>query len=482
MVGGAIEMLKIVLTPFQKISIIASIKMDISCQEVSMKISRVLFGLILVIFLLPGNASAFWWLFGKSEAEVETRYLYLNNIAFSETGSKVVFYRDMLPNGVITIRGQAAAGRNKIGSVRITTDDKNTWVDVRVSDNGTFEYSFRPEVGKTYKVYLEITDTTGKTNKINDTFKEITVSSMNIQAVVKDALDRLTAAYQNENPAEFMSFVADDFAGDRTLLDRAIRKDFLLFDKIYLRYILNNVVSDATGKVIASITFNRSVFSTRTGKILTDNGITEFTFKLGERSLRLWAMKLPLIFGLSDAENVATGVTNIGTNEPIIVVDSRGNVTTQGYRDYVTQVQSGATTEMGSKILTSSCTYGGPTQSCTRQGLLFADGSVVTNPASYDLLIEPDLFIVFRPGTEIKDLGIMRIESVTSVPTTGYTGYHEIPYIDNKVGHCFALLLPDGKYAVLEIVNVTNLSVGGTAACRVNIKYKYQPTAGINTF
>lgn len=455
-----------------------------------MKISRVLFGLILVIFLLPGNASAFWWLFGKSEAEVETRYLYLNNIAFSETGSKVVFYRDMLPNGVITIRGQAAAGRNKIGSVRITTDDKNTWVDVRVSDNGTFEYSFRPEVGKTYKVYLEITDTTGKTNKINDTFKEITVSSMNIQAVVKDALDRLMAAYQNENPAEFMSFVADDFAGDRTLLDKAIRKDFLLFDKIYLRYILNNVVSDATGKVIASITFNRSVFSTRTGKILTDNGMTEFTFKLGERSLRLWAMKLPLIFGLSDAENVATGVTNIGTNEPVIVVDSRGNVATQGYRDYVTQVQSGATTEIGSKNLTSSCTHGGATPGCNLQGLFFADGSVVTNPTNPDLLVgiqpgfppnPPTVSIMLKHGSEIKDLGIMRIESVTSVPTTGYT-YPEIWDAGSKVGHCFAVKLPDGKYAAFEIANVTNLSVGGTAAYRVNIKYKYQPTAGVNTF
>jgi hypothetical protein len=468
-----------------------------------MKPSRVLLVLLLfVAFLLPGQADAFWWLFGKSEAEVETRYLYLNNVAFSETGSKVTFYKDMLPNGTITVKGQAAAGRNKVGSVRITTDGKDTWVDVRVSDNGTFEYAFRPDMNKVYRVYLEITDTTGKTNKIDDTFKEITISALNIQAVVRDILDKLFAAYQAKNPAQFMALIAEDFAGDKTSLDRAVRKDFSAFDIISLRYILNNVVSDATGKIFASISFNRTATSTRgmmqcadgrQSSTCSDKGSTGFTFKLGDRMLSLWGMRIPLIFGVSDL-NVANGppMPQEDPNQKLLSVNNQGQPSYKTEKQLVDEQGGGGGGETSPpKNLMATCTGGGPLPPvCNFQGLIFADGSVVTNPAPGN----PDLMVMVQPfpgatpniflkgGATHKNLGVVHIENVTSVPTSGYGGGPEIWDVINNVGHTFALKLPDGRYAAFEIYSVTNLSAGGTVSYRVTIKYKYQPTVGVNTF
>ncbi len=82
-------------------------------------------------------------------------------------------------------------------------------------------------------------------------------------------------ASQNENAAKFLTHVSSDFAGDKTNLDMALRKDFSFFDNIYMRYTLNNVASNAQG-IFVSLNYNRSVISSRSGRTFTDRGMTVF--------------------------------------------------------------------------------------------------------------------------------------------------------------------------------------------------------------
>lgn len=284
------------------------------------------------ILTLAGAADAKWWIFGKSGGEVGLKYLQINKIAADETGPKTKVFREMLPaDGLIRITGRASTGKSSVGSVRISLDDKATWTDVKFADNGAFEHSFRPEPGKTYVLLVEITDTAGKTNKVEETRKEITLSEENIQARVREALDAMFDAYNKENLPKFMGSVGENFTGDKAILERAVKRDFDALSNINMRYTLNNVAAGAQGRVFVSVTYNRMVFVNKTGASNTDSGSTEFVFDSKEGKLSLFSMKQPLMFGLSDAENVATG-TVLGGNGEMLVLDDSGNL--GGYITY----------------------------------------------------------------------------------------------------------------------------------------------------
>ncbi len=285
---------------------------------------------LLIVFLLLaaacGGADAKWWIFGKSDEPVDFHYLYINNMSFMEKSEKITLFRDSLPEGRVIIRGKAKTKAGKVGSVEVSIDNRETWQKAKLGESGAFEFSFKPELGKTYDLYIKVLDTTGKSNKIEDTYRQITLSDRDLMAAVREALQKLVDAYCQENPSAFMALVSDDFAGDAVLLDRAIRKDFTAFDQIDLRFNISSVASGAKGRIYVSLLYNRFMLSARSGASFTDKGTTEFVFEQKDDGLLVWSMKNPLIFGLSDAGNVATGTVYTGGNENIIVVDEAGNV------------------------------------------------------------------------------------------------------------------------------------------------------------
>ncbi len=130
--------------------------------------------------------------------------------------------------------------------------------------------------------------------------KEMAASAVNYQQMVREVLDNIIAAYSTGNTSGFMSYVGDDFAGDKTILDRAIRKDFSSFTNIDIRYTFNNVTADSTGRMIyASITFTRSHTVIKTNKQAEIRGSTDFVFRMVNNTLVLKSMGKPLVFGLS---------------------------------------------------------------------------------------------------------------------------------------------------------------------------------------
>lgn len=279
-----------------------------------------LFAIAFICLAFTGVAEAKWWIFGQTENEISTRYLYLNGVSYDELGDKVTVYRETLPDGRLVLRGKAGTTSSQVGVVQVSHDGKATWQEAARSDDGTFEYGFKPEIGKSYLMYVKIMDTTGKSNDVEATRKEVTVSDQNISAVIRKAMDALVSAYRGEDPRGFMAQVSPDFAADASILDSAIRRDFTTFDNIDLRYTLNNVSASSGGKVFVAISFARSITSTKSGKTLSDKASTEFVFSLEGNTAKVFSMKNPLIFGLSDAENVATGT--VPNSEPTIRISN----------------------------------------------------------------------------------------------------------------------------------------------------------------
>src|SRR5689334_4407968 len=79
------------------------------------------------------------------------------------------------------------------------------------------------------------------------------------QAQVRDALDRLVQAYQSKNLQKFMTNVSDNFTGDSSILESAVRNDLSNFNNINIRYTVNSLTPDDDGKkVYLSVSFTRS--------------------------------------------------------------------------------------------------------------------------------------------------------------------------------------------------------------------------------
>jgi hypothetical protein len=303
-----------------------------------MKKINVLALFTIIFFLISTHVQAKWWIFGQSQDEISIPYLYINNISYDEGGEEITLYKQYLDEGNIVIKGKGSLKQGSIGSVQISTDGKESWQKAELSKDGAFMYRFKPETGKKYELYVKVLNTSGKANNFEETRKFITVSDQDMKAAVIEALNKLTEAYMAENPAAFMENVSNDFAGDFTILDRAIRKDFTLFDNIDLRFTLTGMASGAKGGIVVTITYNRFLLGTKSGQSYRDRGMTEFVFVPEENGLKVKAMKYPLIFGLSDAGNVATGVIQGSPDEMTITVDGQGTVTLKPFFQAVNQL------------------------------------------------------------------------------------------------------------------------------------------------
>ncbi len=421
--------------------------------------------ILLLVLVFAGQADAKWWIFGQNKEEVSTRYLYLNDISYDELGEKVTLYRESLPQGKVVVKGKGSAGASKVGAVQISLDNKQNWQKAKLTADGSFNFEFEPEQGQVYDLYVKILDTTGKSNDIDTTHKEITITEGDIRAEVSAVLQALIEAYRNEDSFAFMHQVSDSFVGGLSVLDSAVRKDFNYFDNLDLYYTLNNVTLARQGKLFVSLSFSRSVSSSRTGETFTDKGETEFVLVNENGTLKIYSMKNPLLFGLSDAANVATGSVNTGSNDPILVVDSSGTIGTKPYREALEVIDSGSS--LSSPAQTGTFTLDGS----ALEGFQFSSSSVGASGGS-DLFLEHNL-IFFVNG--VYDIGIASINSVDSVNSGGYTPANFMAA--TNVGHVFALNLGSGKYAVVRISSYTDLG-GGDG--RVVMEYKYQPDGSTN--
>lgn len=433
------------------------------------KIFTLLMVLLTSVIFFASKAEAKWWIFGQGNDEIRINYLYLNKNSYDELDKNVVLYKDNINNGTITINGKASVKRGKIGYVKISKDGKNTWQDANISDNGAFEYKFTPLINEKYEIFIEISDTTGKINNVEDTYRKVTVIDENITEIVRKSLDSLVKAYENEEENLFMLYVSPDFTGDFTILDSAVRRDFNAFDHIQLKYFINNISTDGKGRTFVSISYIRTVVSTKSGRVFSDNGFTELIFKNQDGTPKVLSMKNPLIFGLSDAGNVATGTIQSTNNNPMLLVDNSGNVDEKPFRDAIRIIEDDSDVTNSSSIQIVSFLLD------EFEGIIFE--SQTTDIGGTDIYLTDDagagraLEVRGRGPAEFSPIGACSLSSVTEAPSGGYMNDMIFPI---SSGVCYGIRTVDNTYAV---VKVTNYNAG---AGTISIQYKYQPDGSRN--
>ena len=435
-------------------------------------LKNILVAVLLIICFIEKSYSR-WWIFGLSKNDVTLQYVYINGISIDEIKGSVTIYKETLINGQLLIKGRAGIKNGKIASVRISLDGKETWEDAKLSEDGTFMYGFTPETSKTYKIYIEATDTTGKQNEVEKTFREVTISEQNIRSEIETVLRAMAKEYSTENDTGFMEYVSKNFNGDYMTLARAIRNDFSIFENIRLDFIINSVNIANKGAIIVSVNFNRTIVSSKTGQLFADKGMTEFRFKSEADGIKLTGMKNPLIFGLSDASNIATGNVISPVNDPIIVVYNDGTIDKKPLDEALNIINDGGIkveTSNGGGVSDDGGNSGGGSPADTVEsgsnlslvidaphppvGFTFETG--IVSKGSGDFLITS---IVVSPydaawgwldnGVEIKDLGITGINTISEAPASGYTNSPTGLYLE--LNHTYAFKLKDGKYGLLEV-------------------------------
>ena len=401
---------------------------------------------------------------------------------------------DDLEGNKLVIRGRAEISGGKIGAVLISLDGGDTWKKANLDPNGAFNFEFRPDFGREYDLRVKAVATTGKSSGYENDAFPFMIERNRSEDEVKETFLAMLRNYTNENRGEFMSFVSDDFEGDLNSLEDAIEDDFRFFDNIIIKPNITRVISLGSQFQI-SFTYDRMLQSTTTGKVLTHRAASNMTFKRTGDGFKLIAMAAPLLFGVSNVDEVATTIEEASIGTAVIVVNQDTGVTTKPtlqdtVEDTVIEQEAveeahaeedafASTTDVRTGAATLQCSFesDSPTAgSC--QGFIFSSQSIASGNNTEDVFhsrmssadfapyvdrfsSDPNPVFSTSNGAELQDLGFGSLSSVTTVSTSGYQ--ESLPDGGPKTtivsGRLYEFRTDDTFYAVIKVTSVSS-SVG----------------------
>jgi len=411
-----------------------------------------------VLGLAAHPALAAWWEFGRNPGEPVVTELKFNKVDALRIEQKMQLGADELERGgVLIVRGRAEIGKGTIGAVELTLDGGKTWFKAALDERGFFTHEFKPEPQRDYGFAVRALTVTGASSDAEAHAFVLSVSSETAVDQVRRAFLALLDAYSRENRSAFMRGISPDFDGIVSALEDAVSDDFRHLDNIRIEPNIARIVPFAGGYEVY-FTFNRSVTSSRTGQQLRDSAATTITFQRTGEGFKVSRMAAPLIFGVSNPEDIATQVTGESVGKPVLVLDPRSGAAgtaTQG------QTVAGAASAAQTKRLTYNNT--GPGVLWFSQGFEFDTESVVSEaaqaspPQNSDFALFGDNFhITTSASVQMAVLGNVPIDSLTEAPATGYTSYSTWPgyRITSGSARTFAFRLPGNKYAVVEFISL----------------------------
>lgn len=122
--------------------------------------------------------------------------------------------------------------------------------------------------------------------------------AMQNQALVRESLDRLIAAYEGKNSRLFAELVSERYTGEKGILDSAVRRDFSVYHNQSLRYTVNNITFDGSGgKAFVAITLTRDWTEIKTGKTRHETTEESLVFVLEDGVYKLYSQRRPPLFG-----------------------------------------------------------------------------------------------------------------------------------------------------------------------------------------
>ncbi len=438
-------------------------------MKISRNIKKYMIAVCALVFAMaiffPQTGSAAWWKFGRNEDVPEIDGLKFNSVNAEDVSETLLMGKDDLVNGKVIIRGRAELGKGTVGKVEVTTDGGKTWKKAVLGDRGMFTFELTPQPDEEYEFSIKALSTTGKSNDVEDsTFSFMVSSKLNTDSV-KKVFMALLRHYMAENHSRFMELVSPDFEGDHSALDDAITDDFRFFDSIRIEPNITRIIGfDNNFEVY--FTFNRQLQAAKTGQLLRDAAATSVTFTRGGDSFQVLELASPLVFGVSNPSEVATGFTEESEGTLVIVVGENGQASLGEAKEDDLDGVDGV--EDGEETLTSIPN--------NPEGFGFADAAVApcpnhTCPGNLDFYIEQDM--LWCTDCKIMEIGT-DFDDVTSVPDQVYA----FDEIHPQVGVTYAINLGDGGFAIIEFSQYdVNHALGETTA---TFRYKYNPSG--NTF
>lgn len=300
-----------------------------------------------------------------------------------------------------------------------------------------------------------------------------TVTAQQYEQMVRESLGAMAAAYEQRDLRQFMKLVSPDFVGDDFLMYRAVRRDFRYFDNIDLQLNIDGFAVNRKGDAQVAVKYNRSVISNKDGRVYTDRGLTQLTFRVENGQAKLYDMKFPLIFGLSEGLQVASGIVRTAETSNVLVMDRRGNVRVLPFRDAVSATNSNSVSS-GTVTLTSN--------GSSSEGF---DFSTLTKTHSLSLIPSGNVGVFYLGELAFQNAYVYyglppnSFDTTSAAPDPASVTYNGPPNvvplfgaITPAPGAVYALQLSTGKFALVEI---RSYSVTGLSATVV-IRYKYQPS------
>ncbi len=402
---------------------------------------RIFIALCLIFLLFKPFDSAFggWWIFGKRAKEPEIVHLYFGKIDLREVEDHLTLTTEDLQNGELIIKGKVKVVDAELGKVKLSFDGGKTWNNAKIKGNRFF-YSFRPQLGRKYEFMIYAIDTKGQKSDPEDWELTFEIRPPITQADVLKVLNTLLQYYMQENLAGFMNYVSENFKGDLSALEEALEKDFRYFDNI--RIFISPVQFQKSGNEYKiCFTFQRQLVSAKNGKLYKDSSITCAGFELEKEGLKLVELMEPLIFGVSEPEDVATGVKKEAVGKEVIKVDKEGNVK---------MVKQKETLSEEGPIYEEICL------NLPSEGFDFDNEAILIggNPGC-DIFYEPGINSILFFGSHphgIQKISITDLDSVTECPTFGYEAETHTP---PQVGDIYCVWTDGGTYAKMKITSLT---------------------------
>jgi len=397
---------------------------------------KLAFIILSILFFTSTNATAQWWKFGKQKNLPEIIRLYLGDIDARDIEDEITITPDDLEHGVLYIKGKARVRKGKIAKVKVSFDGGRSWKDVKVKE-GNFLYKFRPELGRDYHFQIYAIDTTGRKSDPTEYEFKIYVRQAVAKEEVKKTFNEMLQAYMREDLAGFMRYVSDNFQGDISILEDALEKDFRYFDNIKI-YVSISRITKRGRYYDVCYRYNRQVTSTKTGKILKDSSSSCASFELEENQIKLVKLMAPLIFGVSEPEDVATGVTQEAVGTEVINVDEDGNVTVAEQGEEVKKEEE---EQPPAPVYESVCLNDG-------EGFDFDTKS--KNAAGQDIAMHMQGILFFGAAPHgIVPVQAVDLDEVKSCPTLGYQAevWNVMP------GNVYCVWTDGGTYAKMKVTS-----------------------------
>ncbi len=391
---------------------------------------------IIGVFITVGILHAAWWKFGRKKAIPEITSLYICKIDARDIEEGVYISPSDLEGGLIVIKGKAEMRKGKIARVKISLDGGKTWEDAKVKE-GSFIYSFRPEMGREYEFQIYAIDTTGKKSDPHDWEFKITFGPEIGKEEVVKVFQRMLRNYMRENLPAFMQDVSENFRGDLSALEDALEKDFRFFDNIRINVSIVRIVKSGKDYKVYFV-YNRQLTSSKTGRVLKDRSTSTAAFEVTpDKKVKLVELSAPLIFGVSEPEDVATSVTPDAVGTKVIVVDEEGNA---GLKEQPETVQ--AEEEIGEYEEVSLLMHEFFDFESEEKNQGWCEGDIGFEPW------EPQGGFICCGDSGIVLLNYTDLDDVKECPTGGYED--EI-YI--QVGACYCVKTDSGKYAKIKVIS-----------------------------